>query len=370
MEARYLRSIFVFAALLAVPAYGAGYRTQNFIVQASTPQFAKQVGDLAEQFRSQLAIDWLGSELPPWPAPCPIRVQDAPHLGAGGATEYTPTGRGVRDFRMSIQGSQVRILDSVLPHEVTHTVLATHFGQPLPRWADEGASTTVEHHSERQRHEEMLREFLTNNRGIPMNRMFMMREYPNDILPLYAQGFSVSRFLIEQGGRRKFVDFVGETLNGSQWTAAVRRHYGYESLTELQETWLSWVANGSGPVDAYVKNRGPAATDVAQAGNLVPVGDAPSGADIALASGGPQMVASAAGASNQGLQGTLASADSSGWYLRRRQEVAAGEVAVSEPPQSFTKQSLRDHGNARPQPMQTIPQQGVPWGPGQGTIWR
>ena len=37
-----------------------------------------------------------------------------------------------------------RILDSVLPHEITHTIFATHFGQPLPRWADEGACTTVD----------------------------------------------------------------------------------------------------------------------------------------------------------------------------------------------------------------------------------
>ncbi|WP_417735848.1 hypothetical protein [Rosistilla oblonga] len=364
MEARFLRSLFVVATLLAVPAFGAGYRTQNFIVQASTPQFAKQVGDAAEQFRSQLAIDWLGSELPPWPAPCPIRVQDAPHLGAGGATEYTPTRRGVRDFRMSIQGSQIRIMDSVLPHEVTHTVLATHFGQPLPRWADEGASTTVEHHSERQRHEEMLREFLSNNRGIPMNQMFMMREYPSDILPLYAQGFSVSRFLIEQGGRRKFVDFVGETLQGSQWTHAVRRHYGYESLSELQDTWLAWVANGSGPVDAYVKNRGPAAADVAQVAAVAPTGD------MSQSNGVAQIAAATPSPQRQGMQATLASADGSGWYMRRRQEVAAGEVADPEPSQNFNKKSIRDHGLARPQAMQTIAPQGVPWGPEQGTVWR
>ena len=61
---------------------------------------------------------------------------------------------------MSIQGSRQRILDSVLPHEVTHTIFASHFRQPLPRWADEGACTTVEHASERAKQEKMLIEFL------------------------------------------------------------------------------------------------------------------------------------------------------------------------------------------------------------------
>ncbi len=33
---------------------------------------------------------------------------------------------------MEVIGTPERILDSVLPHEVTHTILATYFGRPLP----------------------------------------------------------------------------------------------------------------------------------------------------------------------------------------------------------------------------------------------
>ncbi len=97
---------------------------------------------------------------------------------------------------MSVQGSHERVLDSVLPHEVTHTIFATHFGRPLPRWADEGACTTVEHPSERNKQTRLLYEFLTTGRGIAFNRMFAMTEYPADILPLYSQGFSLAKFLI------------------------------------------------------------------------------------------------------------------------------------------------------------------------------
>ena len=62
---------------------------------------------------------------------------------------------------MHIQGSRERILDSVLPHEITHTIFATHFGRPLPRWADEGACTTVEHVSEKAKQDNFLIQFLT-----------------------------------------------------------------------------------------------------------------------------------------------------------------------------------------------------------------
>ena len=71
---------------------------------------------------------------------------------------------------MKIQGSRERILDSVLPHEITHTIFATHFGRPLPRWADEGACTTVEHASEKAKQDKLLIQFLLTDRGIPSTR--------------------------------------------------------------------------------------------------------------------------------------------------------------------------------------------------------
>ena len=37
-----------------------------------------------------------------------------------------------------------RMLHSVLPHEMTHTVFAHHFRYPVPRWADEGGSVLSE----------------------------------------------------------------------------------------------------------------------------------------------------------------------------------------------------------------------------------
>ena len=146
---------------------------------------------------------------------------------------------------MSIQGSEIRILDSVLPHEVTHTIFATHFRQPLPRWADEGACTTVEHPSEKERHQRMLIEFLQTNRGIAFSRLFAMKEYPSDVLPLYAQGFSLSRFLIQQGGRRKYVEFIGLGLQSGDWVGAVEQQYAYQNLAILQNQWLDWVRKGS-----------------------------------------------------------------------------------------------------------------------------
>jgi len=232
-------------AALAVVLLGASHRTPNFVVKAPSEDFARQVGQAAEDFRRDLAIRWLGKELPRWASPCPITLQVGPHLGAGGATSFVFDHGEVFNWQMQIQGSPERIVDSVLPHEITHTIFASHFRRPLPRWADEGACTTVEHNSERGKMSRMLIDFLQTGRGIAFNELFVMRDYPEDVMPLYSQGYSLCRFLIEQGGPRKFVAFIGDGMNGDRWTEAVNSHYGFANLGQLQNAWVEWVRQGS-----------------------------------------------------------------------------------------------------------------------------
>jgi hypothetical protein len=140
----------------------------------------------------------------------------------------------------------------VLPHEITHTIFATHFGCALPRWADAGGSTTVEHASERAKQQANLIRFLKGNKGIAFSTMFRMTDYPPEMLPLYAQGYSLTRFLIMHGGeqgKRKFVTFVGEGLRHRNWTKATSEHYGFKSLQELQDAWVEWVKKGSPEIE-------------------------------------------------------------------------------------------------------------------------
>ena len=189
-----------------------------------------------------------------------------PRLAAQGVTTYNPA--PVRDFQMEVIGTPQRVLDSVLPHEITHTILATYFGRPLPRWADEGICTTVEHVAERRKHEAKLQEFLRSRRGIAMNQLFLLKEYPSDVLPMYAQGYSVCRFLISQKGPRTFIRFLEDYMQHPSWTDNIRRHYGYASLAELQQYWLSWVSAGSGDVALYAKTQ-PAPPTTQSGGDVV-----------------------------------------------------------------------------------------------------
>ncbi len=229
---------------VAVEVHAAGYRTANFVVEAPTEALARKIGDAAEQYRHTLAIEWTGSPLPRWSRPCPITAQVAPNLGAGGATSFVFDRGEVFQWTMTIQGSEERILDSVLPHEITHTIFASHFRRPLPRWADEGACTTVEHPVERARQHRLLIEFLTTGRGIAFPEMFAMKEYPADVLPLYSQGYSLARYLIERGGRHTYVAFVADGLATDNWSGSLAKHYGVSDVAQMQHVWLEWVKQG------------------------------------------------------------------------------------------------------------------------------
>ena len=88
--------------------------------------------------------------------------------GPSGATSFQFGQGQVLGMKMEIQGPLERLVRSVLPHEVTHTVFAYHFRQPVPRWADEGGAVLSEDDIERNRHDQLVRMILnTPGRAIP-----------------------------------------------------------------------------------------------------------------------------------------------------------------------------------------------------------
>ncbi len=237
MQRRYLLAI-----LVGVWAcMGAQFRTPNFIVNAPTPQIAQQIGQHAEHYRREKATLWLGQEMPTWPQPCPLYVQ-VNMEGPSGATSFHFGQGQVLGMKMEIQGPLDRLLASVLPHEITHTVFAFHFRQPVPRWADEGGSVLSEDDLEKDRHDKLTRSILNQGQQIPMRRLLSLKEYPREVMCLYAQGYSMSDFLVKRSDRRTFLAFVGHGMQNG-WDSAAQSFYGHRSVEELEEAWLKHLRN-------------------------------------------------------------------------------------------------------------------------------
>ncbi len=235
------------------------YETQNFTVRnAPTPKLAREFCETAERCRLEMALLWLGKALPDWSEKCPISVMVGENLGAGGATSFIFHDGEVYGWEMAIQGSADRIVDSVLPHEITHMVWATHFRRPVQRWIDEGAATSVEHVSEKENYRNLLRHYLRNDvrKCLPFRQMVMLKEYPADPMPFYAQGFSVIAYLLALGddlgkdGHRRLVRFAEAGQQTGDWDAALQQHYEIDSLGQLQrDRWIVWIEAGSPTTD-------------------------------------------------------------------------------------------------------------------------
>jgi hypothetical protein len=248
----YPRRRLLFALVAILPTMGASYRTTNFVVQAPTPEIAQSVGQWAEHYRREKALLWLGQEMPAWGQPCPLHVQVTMD-GPSGATSFNfgrdQYGRGqVLDMRMEIQGPLDRLIYSVLPHEVTHTVFAYYFRCPVPRWADEGGSVLSEDDLERERHDKLVRQILNQRGQIPLRRLFNLTQYPSDprgVMSLYAQGYSMSDYLVKCSNRQTFLQFVAAAMNQG-WDSAVRTYYHQNSVEELEGAWLKHLRDTKG----------------------------------------------------------------------------------------------------------------------------
>jgi hypothetical protein len=199
--------------------------------------------------------------------------------------------------------------------------------------------------------------------------MFAMREYPRDIMPLYAQGYTLCDLLIQKGGRREFVEFVADGLESNQWSAAIQRHYGIEGVAALQDTWLAWVRQGfpriqppagpgstpdttemlaagklARPEPNLILRTGKSASSDAPPAHLVPVrGSVPSDGDsVALAVSHTEPVGSAERTRGKVLP-------DSGWHAVGERGVDATlPVAVTPPPAPAPSVSPQ---LARPQPI-------------------
>src|SRR6516225_7866380 len=201
-----IRRQMLFVGVLALSSMGASFQTKNFTVTAPNDQIAQQVGQYAEKYRKEKALLWLGKEMAPWGRPCPLKVEIK--ANPGGATTFAFDKGAIWDQEMNVQGPLERVLNSVLPHEITHTVFAYHFRCPLPRWADEGGSVLSEDDLERDRHDKMVRQILNGGRAIPLRRLLVLKEYPSEVMALYAQGYSVTSFLVGKSSRPAFLNFV------------------------------------------------------------------------------------------------------------------------------------------------------------------
>jgi tetratricopeptide (TPR) repeat protein len=232
------------------------WETDNFRILHADEALARRVAQAAEASRDEQARRWIGPKAPgPWSPRCDIYLyptaalfsqmtgqpQDSPGFSTMGLS-----GGQVVARRVNLRADHPNLLTAVLPHEVTHVVLADVFRDvQVPRWADEGMAVLSEPKAEQELRAADLTKPLADNRLFRLADLMSM-DYPDGRYwsLYYAQSVSLTRFLVEQGTPAQFVEFVrGAQRAGVE--AELRRVYGIQDLADLQARWLAYARGRS-----------------------------------------------------------------------------------------------------------------------------
>ena len=147
-------------------------------------------------------------------------------------------GNRIVSRRVNLRADHPQLLAAILPHEVTHVVLADLFTQQqIPRWADEGMAVLAEPLAEQVNRASELTEPLREGRVFKLSEL-MAIDYPSaDAWNLYyAQSVSLTQFLVQQGSPEQFVGFV-RSAQRKGVEIALRESYHIEGFAELENRW-------------------------------------------------------------------------------------------------------------------------------------
>ena len=97
-----------------------------------------------------------------------------------------------------------------------------------------------------------------------MRRLFTLRDYPQEVGALYAEGYSVANFLVAASNRPAFLAFVAQGMQGD-WDSAVQAHYRYQNIEQLEEAWKSYLRSTKHqPPTILAQNTSPTPADPAK----------------------------------------------------------------------------------------------------------
>ncbi len=232
--------------------------TPNFrIYHNLEPETAAQAARAAEAARSAAYHKWFGDDGGVWNTPQNPRCDL--YLWANGQAYATETrqspecpghssvgqaGERIHSRRIDIHVDAANWMTGVLPHETTHVVIAGRFGpRPVPRWADEGMAVLAEPRDLVQRHLRNLPQHRQDQQLFTFRELLNLDNYPSprQVGAFYAQSVSLVDYLSRQpGGPQKFSSFLRDGLRDG-YEASLKKHYGLNSLQELEGYWSRYV---------------------------------------------------------------------------------------------------------------------------------
>jgi hypothetical protein len=223
--------------------------TVNFRLSHQHPRsLAEAVLRTAELTRAAQLRKWFGEVGANWEPKCRIclyptgeaygEATGAPVNPGGGHTDVHADEGRVLSRCIHVHGTRVFLLKGLVPHEVTHAVLAGRLSSGrVPRWADEGMAILAEAQKHIDMHLRYLPRWRADDALFSMRALIEMRDYPQprEVGVFYAQSVSLVDFLTRQKGAERFAAFVRDGERDG-YANSLHKHYGW-SFAELDRRW-------------------------------------------------------------------------------------------------------------------------------------
>lgn len=230
--------------------------TSHFrIFHNQSREYVERVAQVCEKMRLELHRKWFGNDGVDWTPKCDLilhasagdysRITGVPGTSPGHSRIETDPGTGrVIGRRMDMHIDNPTMIETVLPHETTHVVLAGMFDRfAVPRWADEGMAVLSEPIDKIEQHRRNLQKALQEGTLFRVPELMNLQDYPapRRISAFYAQSVFLVDFFVQEKGAQTFVEFLREGLRSNQYEQALRKHYGW-SMTDAEVRWHRYLA--------------------------------------------------------------------------------------------------------------------------------
>jgi hypothetical protein len=227
-------------------------RTRNFQLWIiGSEAELRQLAELCEQHRATLQQKWSNGVQPAWTPLCDVvvypRTADFVHAlgpgarGSSGVSSIDMDQGRILKRKIEIRGDATNWQREVLPHELTHVVLADLFStQRIPPWADEGVAMLAESDQRLALRRNDLNRALQRGQFLHVRQVFGASEATPGVQrsAFYSESVSLAAFLMRRGGSQKLIEFV-RTAQRDGYERAARTCYGFASLSQLEQQWYA-----------------------------------------------------------------------------------------------------------------------------------
>jgi hypothetical protein len=231
--------------------------SQHFrVVHDQEPKLMERVAERAEALRLKVHRGWFDDSPYEWDGKCGIYLyanyREYLRLTKqkGAAAHFNASTEGAFVSRRSVHlpCGLPGLFEDLLPHEITHSVMANRFNGRAPRWADEGMAALSESPASHEKRRKRLALARKQDDLFAVEVLMQTKDARHiGCLEYYAQSASLVEFFVAEKGRKPFTRFLWDALR-TNYEAALKQHYGIQGFADLSRRWLAYAFGPRGKV--------------------------------------------------------------------------------------------------------------------------